>query len=279
MGTDKPVSPHFSFHIIPYLLAYFKNPHYICTPQLKRSTMAALTITYYLQTAHIIMSEAGHSNAHTYLCNLPIKQFLRLTEDIESQYLSWQDIKQVAEQNFELSISVNESQEYEAETARIINEIHERITYLQQKGMSLRTLRQALLKYQTPSHITITADLRILLTDFNNLELPFTPLCKTIYLLFLHHPEGIFLKQMDNYRDELITLYEKCAPTLNPTRRITQIASITNPLSNSLNEKISLIRHCLTQHLDDNLLPYYTITGRKSEAYSIHLPHNLVEFR
>ncbi|MBQ0020407.1 MAG: hypothetical protein KBT39_07800, partial [Bacteroidales bacterium] len=236
--------------------------------------MATLAITYYLQTAHIYTSRTGHPGTHVYICNLPIKQLLSLTEDIESQHLNWRNTIQAAEQTFELSTSINEKQEeHEAETARIINEIHERITYLQQKGMSLRTLRQALLKYQTPSHITITADCSIILTDLNNLEIPLTPLCKTIYLLFLHHPEGIFLKQIDNYRNELITLYEKCAPTLNPTRRITQIASITNPLSNSLNEKISIIRHCLTQHLDDNLLPYYTITGRKSEAYSIHLPH------
>lgn len=241
--------------------------------------MAKLTIIYYSRTAHVYVSGAGRSRVHAYLCNLGIKQFLPLIEDIEVKYLHWQDAQQVAEQTFELSTCFGENQEeYDAETAHIINEIHERITRLQKRGMSLRTLREALLSRQTPSRLIVTTDCHLILADFNNLEIPLTPLCKAIYLLFLRHPEGILLKQMENHRDELLMLYEKCAPTLNPTRRTNYVSTIVNPLHNSLNEKISLIHRCLSRLLDDNLLPFYIIDGRKGETHRIRIASTLVEY-
>lgn len=144
--------------------------------------------------------------------------------------------------------------------------------------MSLRTLREALLQYQTPSRLTVTTDLRILLTDYSNLEIPLTPLCKALYLLYLRHPEGIAFKELANHHDELLMLYQKTAPTINPARHQSHIDRLTNPSNNSLNEKISLIRRVFSNLLDDNLWPFYAIQGVKAERKKVRLPSHLLFF-
>ncbi len=47
-------------------------------------------------------------------------------------------------------------------------------------------------------------------------------LVKTVYLLYLKHPEGIAFKQLPDYRQELIDIYKTLRPlksTINPKHR------------------------------------------------------------
>ena len=234
-----------------------------------------LHLVHTTDTTTIYASHIGREQTLRYVCSLPTRLLLSVLDGLAGQYQFRERPLMVAEDSFDVS-SVQEN--LDAESARLINEIHERITQLQQRGMSLRTLREALLQYQTPSRLIVTTDLRLLLADYNNLEIPLTPLCKALYLLYLRHPEGIAFKELYTHHDELLALYQAIAPTLNPARISSHIQRLTNPLDNALNEKVSLIRRAFAKHLDDNLLPFYVIQGEKAERRRVHLPVHLLMF-
>ena len=60
-----------------------------------------------------------------------------------------------------------------------------------------------------PEEIFVNRDYRIFLPKRNGQELKLRPLVKTVFLLFLRHPEGILLKSVGEYRAEMESLYSK----------------------------------------------------------------------
>ncbi|MCQ2196223.1 MAG: hypothetical protein MJZ60_01715 [Bacteroidaceae bacterium] len=205
-----------------------------------------------------------------YLCHLSSHRMLGALDALWHDYVSWDATRYVAEDPLLFEIAHGEkSESLSEEASRLIHDIHSRLVSLQRLGVNLRTVREALLQYQAPSRIQVKSDNRILLQDYADMEVPLTPLCKALYLFFLQHPEGVTLKQMSCYRDELLVLYQRFAPGINPQRRQSHIDSLVSPLSNSLHEKLSLIRRTFSHLLDESLLPFYVITGQKGGVYSL----------
>ena len=162
------------------------------------------------------------------------------------------------------------------DSLRLINEIHWCLVELRKRGISTRTVREALLQRQTFSRLVVTSDFRILLPDFDNLEVQMTPLTKAVYLLFLRHSEGISLKRISEHREELMSIYSKMKPNINPARRAKQIEDLVDPTHNSLNEKLSLIRRSFARVLDEALLEQYIVTGTKGEVRRVLLSNSLI---
>ena len=98
------------------------------------------------------------------------------------------------------------------------------------------------------------------------------PLVKAVYLLFLSHPEGIVLKQLPDYRDELTAIYLKLTPKGLTNRVEKSIDDVTNPMMNSINEKCTRIRQVFTSVLPRSIVRYYVISGKRGEPKSILLP-------
>ena len=46
----------------------------------------------------------------------------------------------------------------------------------------------------------------------SNMEIKMEPLVKSVYLLFLKHPEGIMFKCLPEYREELAQIYNRIRP-------------------------------------------------------------------
>ena len=159
---------------------------------------------------------------------------------------------------------------------RLLDEIHDRLIQLRRRGLSSRTICECLLERQKPSRLCITHDYRLLLSDYGNLEVKLTPLPKALYLLFLRHPDGIAFKEMACHAAELSAIYAQLSPSINPQRREQQIRSLVDPLSNSLNEKVSLIHRAFATVLDDSLLPFYVIDGPKGAPRTVRLPRSLL---
>jgi len=133
------------------------------------------------------------------------------------------------------------------------------------------------LKHQTKlSRLTITKDCTIFLTEYDNKELKMEPLVKAVYLLFLKHPEGIAFKELPGYQDELKQIYSTLRPLGLTERAARSIEDVTNPLSNSINEKCSRIRAILQAEIDVSLVEQYCIIGKSGEEKKIILPRNLV---
>ena len=161
------------------------------------------------------------------------------------------------------------SQIGEENTDDLIEEVKERITKLRQRGISQYLLEQLIHPDDRLSRLVITQDYRLLLPEYNNMEIKLEPLVKAVYLLFLNHPEGILFKHLPDYREELTKIYVKLKPYGMSDRAIQSIEDVTNPLLNSINEKCARIRGAFVGQFDDRLARHYYIDGLRGEAKKI----------
>lgn len=158
----------------------------------------------------------------------------------------------------------------------LIEEVRERIAKLRQRGISQYILEQLIHPDDRLSRLVVTKDYRLLLSDYNNMEIKMEPLVKAVYLLFLNHPEGILFKKLPDYRQELTNIYNKVKVSGLTDRSLQSIEDVTNPLLNSINEKCARIRGAFVGQFDDHMARYYYIDGLRGEAKKISLPRNLI---
>ena len=108
------------------------------------------------------------------------------------------------------------------------------------------------------------------------MEITMEPFNKSVFLLFLKHPEGIVFKYLPDYRKELAEIYQKIKPFGLNDRAIRSIEDVTNPCLNSINEKCARIRGAFISQFDEDLAKHYYIDGWRGEAKKIDLPRDLV---
>lgn len=169
---------------------------------------------------------------------------------------------------------------FDEESKKLIEEIKERIDKLKIKGVE-GPIIEAIFREQKRklSRLHITKDFRIYLGDYFGMEITMTPLPKAVFLLFLKHPEGIMFSYLPDFRDELMDIYRKVkGPFFNEASARLSIEDVTNPLSNSINEKCSRIREAFIGKFDDSLARYYYVDGKRGEPKKIALPRTLVKW-
>ena len=162
------------------------------------------------------------------------------------------------------------------ETRELLREIDWRIRALEQKGISKHILERFINKPEKLSRLVITSDYRILLPDYNNMEIQMTPLVKAVYLLFLRHPEGIVFKHLMDYRDELKDIYKKIKGKRWILSQRRSVEDVTDPMKNSINEKCARVREAFVTRFDERLAKHYIITGERGEPKRITLPQDLI---
>jgi hypothetical protein len=164
------------------------------------------------------------------------------------------------------------------ETRDLLKELEWRISDLKQRGVSAYVLERLINKPEKLSRLVITSDYRILLPDYNNMEIQMTPLVKAVYLLFLRHPEGIIFKHLMDYRDELKDIYKKIKGDRWIISQRRSIEDVTDPMKNSINEKCARVREAFVTRFDERLAHHYIITGERGEPKRITLPQELIEW-
>ena len=167
-------------------------------------------------------------------------------------------------------------QKEEESIDNLMEEIRERIAKLRQRGIAESILEQLIHPDDRLSRLVITKDYRIVLPDYQNMEIKMEPIVKAVYLLFLKHPEGIAFKCLPDYREELADIYNKLRPMGLTDKALQSIEDVTNPLLNSINEKCARIRGAFLGEFDEYMAKYYYIEGKRGEAKKIALPRDLV---
>jgi hypothetical protein len=171
-------------------------------------------------------------------------------------------------------LALNEDQEFVSLT--LLEDMDVRVQKLRNKGLNEWTFRGLFKTKAQLSRLIITKDHRIMLPDYNDIEVKMEPLVKAVYLLFLKHPEGIVFKGLTDYREELLDIYKGLKPMGLGPRTIQSIEDVTNPLLNSINEKCARIRSAFVKKLDEGLAKNYFVTGERGEAKKVTLPRDLV---
>ena len=159
----------------------------------------------------------------------------------------------------------------------ISDEIKRIVEQLHKEGFEEFVLRCMVPIEEKLSRVVITSMYEIILPDYGNLHIEMSPLPKAVFLLFLKHPEGLYFKDLVDYKDELRDIYGIITNRTSPMVIDDSIDKITDPTQNAINEKCSRIREAFVEHMDERLAKNYCITGLRGEAKRITLPR--VEWR
>ena len=157
----------------------------------------------------------------------------------------------------------------------LVQELKDMVQKLKDCGLSEKEITSLMHTEQPLLKLTISRNYRIYLGEENK-EVHLEPLVKSVYILFLKHPEGIVFKNLPDYRQELTKIYSEIRPWGLTDRAIQSIEDVTNPLLNSINEKCARIRKTFVTLLGSNLSESYYIKGERGEAKKISLPRDLV---
>lgn len=172
---------------------------------------------------------------------------------------------------------------FDDETKKLMKEVRDKINKLRLNGVNEWIIQQLALPQDKLSRLVITKDFKIILPDYNYMEIKMEPIVKSVFLLFLENEDGIPFKCLSDYRERLTAIYNKVKEFTNDGTRLSTdrvwqtIYNLTNPLSNSINEKCTRIKEAFLSQFDEHLANYYYITGKRGEPKKITLPRKLIE--
>lgn len=131
--------------------------------------------------------------------------------------------------------------------------------------------------YSEPEPLVITEKLQIYLRESNR-EIVLDPMDKAVFLLFLRHPEGIVLKYMSDYEEELYKIYSKVSRFSELSTNRKNVMKVCDVSKNLLNEKISHIKQTFIKSIGNRDAEAYIIVGKPTEAKRINLSPRLISF-
>lgn len=154
----------------------------------------------------------------------------------------------------------------------------ELVSFIRQASRELRRRKASSVadmpgRYMSPSPVSvrITRGYRVYIGPE---ELKVRPMAKTVLLLFLRHPEGIPLKCIVDYREELAAIYRKVSRSLEPAAIERSIGRILDIFSNDLNVNIARVNAAVETLVNDPVP--YRIEGAPGQVKTILLDRSLV---
>lgn len=145
------------------------------------------------------------------------------------------------------------------------NHVFELLESLRIKMLFAQNMRQHI----EPSPVELTPDYQILIPAWGNLEIRMTPLEKTMYILFMQHPEGILLSDLIDHKQELYAIYQNLSAQGSLEEMRQSIDELCNYTSNSTSEKLSKIKGHFEKALGKELAKHYFIQGKRGERRRI----------
>lgn len=182
---------------------------------------------------------------------------------------------------------IRETREIESEYERDVRDLRARIVafiakYHQDPEQVMSVMLEGkVLLGPTPGRLLVNGDMKIVLPDYDEMEIKMPAMSRTLYILFMKHRlmglDGFELKNIDQYRDEMMNIYSLVKPGADDDRVRRTVDNLCDPFSNSLNEAISrangFIRKCI---VDKNLQKQYLISGARGGKYSIGLAPEMI---
>ncbi len=177
---------------------------------------------------------------------------------------------------------------YDEESVKLMRDVHEKVERMRKHGIEQWMLEKLIEPQLELSRLIVTKGMRIMLPEFGNMEIKMEPLVKTVYILFLLHPNGINFKDLPDYEEEAMMIYDIimcCSKDKRKRKFILEysyvklrksIQDVTNPCSNSINEKCARIRSDFLSHFSEGLARNYFITGNRGMPKKIVLDRKMV---
>ena len=131
------------------------------------------------------------------------------------------------------------------------------------------------------SEIIIDKEYNIVLPKFNSLVIPLSHLSRSIYILFYNHPEGINIKELSSYKNELEQIYLNVSDQLDYDKIRGIIDDVVDSNSKTIYTNLSRIKAIFFKTMDIEYARHYIITsdsfGNPHKYISILKPSEALE--
>lgn len=206
---------------------------------------------------------------------------LNYTDEEQFDFVFQRHLKTIIRDNVVRYCTANAPSEEDtadyASISEIAKEIQDRINLLYAKGVSEYVISKIVsLPEPKLSTLLITEDFRIILPDYNNMEIKMPTLSKALYFFYLRHPEGVLFKELRDHKAELSEIYRTISPLENMDKIEKSIDDIVDSTKNSVNEKCSRIKAAFVSQFNDKLAKNYYITGGAGKPKKIMLDRFLI---
>ncbi|MFN5641726.1 MAG: hypothetical protein ACK45S_04915 [Sphingobacteriales bacterium] len=155
-------------------------------------------------------------------------------------------------------------------------EIHHALSIMESLRMKM-LYAQNFRQTSAPSMIVIRRGGRIYLPDYGNIEIKMPTMEKALYILFLRHPQGIYISSLNEYKNELVDIYSRISTRGLMEDMKRRIDEMTNILNDQISVKISRIKRVFTDAIGNSLAEHYIIQGENAERKNIKLDRVLVK--
>lgn len=127
------------------------------------------------------------------------------------------------------------------------------------------------------SRLSISTSGKIVLSDWDGCpEVRMDDLTKALYFFYLHHPEGVALKEVQLHEPEYLNYYEAISGRESLLDIRKTVSRFLDPYENSLNVSISRIKKAFKSIVGDRIARFYYVDGRYAEPRSIALDRDYV---
>lgn len=123
---------------------------------------------------------------------------------------------------------------------------------------------------QAPVELYIDKKYRIRVGGPGGTQIPFRPLVRAVFILFLKHPEGILLKDRARFQKDLEGIYQVIAPNVDAEVRRRRIRKLTNLEDNAFSENLSILNTTLDRIL--SLTQVHKLKVQGSNGYPRRIP-------
>ena len=153
------------------------------------------------------------------------------------------------------------------------------IERLKQLGVDYATILNIVKGEPKLSRMVVTEMGRIILPDYNEMEIEMRPTAKALYLLYLKYADGIAFKDLPDYKDELMKIYGKVSNLSDGDAQREAVEALVDPFRNTINVACSRVKEAFVSRFNSDLADYYVISGKRGEAKKIKLNRGLVDLR
>lgn len=169
--------------------------------------------------------------------------------------------------------------EQEDEIEELTAQVAVAIERLKQLGVDYATILNIVKGEPKLSRMVVTEVGRIILPDYNEMEIEMRPTAKALYLLYLKYADGIAFKDLPDYKDELMKIYAKVSNLSSGDAQREAVEALVDPFQNTINVTCSRVKEAFVSRFNNDLADYYVISGKRGEAKKIKLNRGLVDLR
>ena len=169
--------------------------------------------------------------------------------------------------------AIDYTEQLDDDAKEVVQELENKLAQLKDSGQLLfliPVLKDLLYKLSQKIDFNSISKMEI---DFhNNIQLPYfkkevelSHLTKSIYFLFLKHPEGINVKELSNYKKELLTIYTSVSNQLDYDKMAKSVDDVVNLETKAIYTHLSRIKSAFYKIMDASFAKYYIVSGSGEE--------------